>query len=204
VKELSATDWEARYQEKNTPWDLQGPTPEFVRLAKEGWFPKKGQALVPGGGRGYDAIHLAKIGLDVDLVDFAPSAVQAALELAAQEKARVYAYLADFFELPKVGYHQNSYDLILEYTFFCAIDPSLRQKYAETVAKLLKPKGILLALFFPTQTDKEGPPFLVSKQEVEKLFSPYFQMEFLQPQESVKARKDREFLGIFRLKNGKI
>jgi SAM-dependent methyltransferase len=201
VKELSATDWEARYQEKNTPWDLQEATPEFVRLANEGWFPKKGKALVPGGGRGYDAIHLAKLGLEVDLVDFAPSALTAALELAAQEKATVYAYRANFFDLPKIGYHQKSYDVILEYTFFCAIDPSLREKYVESVTKLLKPKGLLVALFFPTLTDKEGPPFLVSKEEVEKLFAPYFEMEFHQAMVSVNPRKDREFLGIFRLKN---
>lgn len=198
VKELSATDWEARYQEKNTPWDLQGATPEFVRLAKEGWFPKRGKALVPGGGRGYDAIHLAQLGLEVDLVDFAPSALQAALELASQEKTTIYAYRENFFELPKRGYHQEAYDLILEYTFFCAIDPSLRKDYVSAVHRLLKPNGLFLGLFFPLSTDKEGPPFVVSKEEVEKLFSPYFQLEFMEPQESIKPRAGREFLGIFR------
>ncbi len=198
MKELSATAWENRYRESNTPWDLAGPTPEFVRLAKEGWFPKRGKALVPGGGRGYDAIHLAKLGLEVDLVDFAPSALNAALELAAQEKVTIYAYRENFFELPKQGYHQKAYDLVLEYTFFCAIDPSLREAYALAMHQLLKPGGLFLGLFFPLNTDKEGPPFVVAQSEVEKIFSPYFSLEFQKPIASISPRKDREFLGIFR------
>lgn len=73
MKDLSASAWEARYQNDSTPWDLSGPTPEFTRLAAEAsWFPKRGRALVPGGGKGYDAIALARLGLETHLVDLRP------------------------------------------------------------------------------------------------------------------------------------
>lgn len=198
MADLSAQDWEKRYAEENTPWDLMGPTPEFMRLAEESFFPRKGKVLVPGGGRGHDAIFLAKRGLKVDLVDFAPSALQSALAEANQAKVTINAYRRDFFELPESGYHQNSYDLFLEYTFYCAIDPSLRSNYARAAAKLLKPGGILLGLFFPLQTDKPGPPFQVSREEIEKLFSPYFELRFELPERSIKPRAMREIVGIFR------
>ena len=200
MNKISAADWEARYQDKNTPWDLSGPTPEFLRLLKENIIPHKGNAIIPGAGRGYDAIALAKAGLDVDIVDFAPTALCAAQELALQEKTRIYSYRLDAFDLGQQPYFQARYDLWLEYTFFCAIDPGLRKKYVELVCQLLKPGALFIGLFFPTSIDKEGPPFVVSQDEVEKLFSPYFELRFEKPQQSVKPRAGREFLGIFRKK----
>lgn len=198
MSDLSAQDWDERYRSGNTPWDLSGPTPEFSRLVKEKWFPKKGSALVPGGGRGHDAILLAENGLQVDLVDFSPLALNAALQEASQKKVALYAYRRDFFSLPESGYHQEHYDLLLEYTFYCAIDPSLRAAYAATAAALLKRGGILLGLFFPLESTKPGPPFVVSQTEIEKDFSPYFELRFEEPSASVKPRAGREILGIFK------
>lgn len=195
---MSATDWNSRYENKDTPWDLSGPTPEFTRLLPQ--LPKKGRALVPGGGRGYDAVLLAQHGLEVDLVDIAPLALIAAQENAFAAKVTVHAYLQDFFELPKLPYHRGRYDLMLEYTFFCAIDPALRESYVKAAAALLKPGGLLVGLFFPTATDKPGPPFVVSKSEVEAQFKKDFELKFEDPKESVKPRAGREFLGIFRRK----
>lgn len=199
MKDLSASAWEARYQNGSTPWDLSGPTPEFTRLAEEAsWFPKRGRALVPGGGRGHDAIALARLGLETHLVDFAPSALIATQEAAAKAKVTVLTYRRDFFELPALGALQASFDLLLEYTFFCAIDPTLRPQYVDAAAKLLKPGGYLVGLFFPTSTEQAGPPFLVTQKEVEELFAPHFELVFETPKASVKPRAGREILGIFR------
>ncbi|MGZ3651395.1 MAG: methyltransferase domain-containing protein [Bdellovibrionota bacterium] len=208
MTDLSPAAWNDRYKSQDTPWDLSGPTPEFVRLLDAGVLtPKapdgahadsaKPKALVPGGGRGYDAILLAQRGFDVDFVDFAPDAVEAALVEASRQKTVIYAYCRNFFDLPLVGYHQSNYDLLLEYTFFCAISPDQRPNYVKAAAALLRKGGKLVGLFFPTAIDKEGPPFQVSEAEVEKLFSPYFDVKIEKPQCSVKPREGREFLGIF-------
>ncbi len=198
--DLGAKSWNERYHSGDTPWDLSGPTPEFQRILSTGRLPAKGRVLVPGGGRGHDALLFAEKGFEVDLVDFAPDALEAALIEASQRKLTVWAYRQDFFDLPAIAYHNASYDIFLEYTFFCAIDPALRARYVETAAALIKPGGWLLGLFFPLSTDKPGPPFVISEDEVRTLFSPYFELSIEKPAESVKARAGREFLGVFRRK----
>lgn len=197
MDDLSPQAWNQRYLDANTPWDLDGPTPEFVRLLREKALHKKGTVLIPGGGRGHDAVLFARHGYEVDLVDFADAALQAALNQAFLAKVNVHAYRQDFFALASLPYHVGRYDLLVEYTFFCAIDPALRARYVEAAAKLLRPGGQLVGLFFPLASDKEGPPFVVSREEVEALFRPYFELKIETPKESVKPRAGREFLGIF-------
>lgn len=200
MKDLSADAWNQRYLESNTPWDLAGPTPELVRLIGEKFFPPKSVALVPGGGRGHDAILLAQAGVEVDLVDFAPLALEQALALSAHAATKIFVYRQDFFALPTLPYFRGRYDFLFEYTFFCAIDPSRRAEYVKAVAQLLKTGGYLVGMFFPLVSDKEGPPFVVSQAEVEELFRPYFEIQIEKPRVSVKPRAEREFLGIFRRK----
>lgn len=195
--DLSAAAWEARYKNNDTPWDLQSTTPEFARLAKEGFF-KKGKAIVPGGGLGHDAILLASQGMEVDLIDFSPTALELALIESAKKKVIVNAFCFNFFELGQRPYHKEAYDYFLEYTFFCAIDPKLRKDYVRTASQILKPGGILVGLFFPLKTEKEGPPFLVSQQEIEEIFSPFFEIKIETPQESVNPRNGRELLVVAR------
>ncbi len=198
--DLSPDAWNQRYERGDTPWDLSGPTPEFKRLLEENKLPPKGRVLVPGGGRGHDAILFAEKKYEVDLVDFAPQALEAALIEASRHKMTVFAYRQNFFDLPQLPYHAGSYDIMLEYTFFCAIDPKLRPAYAAAAAALLKPGGLLVGLFFPLSSDKAGPPYVVAEAEVRELFSPYFDVEILKPELSVKARSGREFLGMFKKK----
>jgi cyclopropane fatty-acyl-phospholipid synthase-like methyltransferase len=161
-------------------------------------FAPKMEVLVPGAGHGHDAIALAKAGCIVSTVDISPLANQALLLQASAEKISVQSFHQDFFSLSAQGYHQERYDRILEYTFFCAIAPSLRASYVEHAAKLLKKGGALIGLFFPTDGRAGGPPFAVNRKEVEALFSPHFHLEIGEPTLSVKPRAGKEFLGIFR------
>jgi hypothetical protein len=64
--------------------------------------------------------------------------------------------------------------LILEQTFFCAINPSLRKDYVAKMKTLLKPEGKLVGLLFDKEFDKEGPPFGGCKCE----YTPLFEKDF--------------------------
>lgn len=198
TKDLSAQAWNARYLESNTPWDLNGPTPELQRLIAEGSFKNCKNILIPGGGSGYDAVELSKSGLTPYLIDFAAAPLTRALENAAASKTNIFAYKKNFFDLFTDSFHTGFYDAIWEYTFYCAIDPELRGEYAKLASKALRPNGIFIGLFFPTEMDREGPPFVVSKKDVTESFSPYFELNFVEPQKSITPRKSREFLGIFK------
>ncbi|WP_412783757.1 hypothetical protein, partial [Aeromonas sanarellii] len=59
----------------------------------------------------------------------------------------------DFFEL------DDKFDLILEQTFFCALDPELRNQYATKMYNLLNTNGKIAGLLFNFPLTNEGPPF---------------------------------------------
>jgi hypothetical protein len=56
----------------------------------------------------------------------------------------------DFFSADLGG----QFDFTFDYTFFCALPPSLREKWGRRHAELLKPGGKLLTLAFPIGTDE--------------------------------------------------
>lgn len=186
--------WEASYQNKQTIWDLGGPTPTLQRLAASGQFPP-GRMLVPGAGRGHDARVFARHGFTVTAVDFAEGAVQEMRRLATPE-APLDILQGDFFDLPPALH--GTFDYILEYVTYCAIDPSRRAEYAEVVASLLKPGGIFIGLIFPLTFHANGPPFAVSVEELLGDMLPrgfiLRQREF--PADSIRPRKGREELVI--------
>jgi SAM-dependent methyltransferase len=81
---------------------------------------------------------------------------------------------ADFFEL------SGGYDLIVEQTFFCALDPSLRSSYVQQAYDLLRPGGKLAGLLFDRYF-AGGPPFSGNMEEYRQLLEKRFAIKTLQP-----------------------
>jgi len=158
--------WEEIYQGGRAGWDLTGPTPVFRRLLAGSQF-APGRIIVLGAGRGHDARELARQGFAVTAVDFAADAVRD-MRALADPHAPVEVLQADLFELPRAL--DGAFDYVLEYTCFCAIDPSRRAEYADLVARLLKRGGHYLDLAFPLDGRAGGPPFAVSVAEILNLF----------------------------------
>jgi len=195
----SARKWEADYARHTDGWDLGGPTPIFKRLATSGQF-KPGRMIVLGAGRGYDAREFARHGFAVTAVDFALPAVQEMYRLA-DPAAPVEILQHDIFTLPETLNH--SFDYVLEYTCFCAIDPKRRVEYADLVTRLLKPRGLYIDLAFPLDRRKGGPPFAVTEAEIIDLFQKrgFKLISRETPAESVSQRRNAEELFIFQKEN---
>ena len=195
----SARKWEADYARHTDGWDLGGPTPIFKRLATSGQF-KPGRMIVLGAGRGYDAREFARHGFAVTAVDFALQAVQEMHRLA-DPAAPVEILQHDIFTLPETLNH--SFDYVLEYTCFCAIDPKRRVEYADLVTRLLKPRGLYIDLAFPLDRRKGGPPFAVTEAEIIDLFQKrgFKLISRETPAESVSQRRNAEELFIFQKEN---
>ena len=51
---------------------------------------------------------------------------------------------------------------VYDYTFFCALHPSRRPRWAATMAAVVKPGGQLWTMIFPISDHEGGPPFAVS------------------------------------------
>ena len=187
--------WKSDYERKTDGWDLGGPTPAFKRLATSGRF-TPGRMVVPGAGRGHDAREFARHGFQVTAIDFASHAVNEMKRLA-DPNAPIEILQHDLFALPCEMDH--SFDYLLEYTCFCAIDPTRRADYADVVMRLLKPGGTYIYMAFPLDGRAGGPPFSVSENELMSLFMErgFTLISREKPEDSISPRKHAEELFIF-------
>ncbi len=65
---------------------------------------------------------------------------------------------------------------------------------SSVVHQILKPKGALIALFF-IHSRPDGPPYGTNLEELELLFDPYFDVQFLEkPKNSILGRENDELL----------
>jgi len=87
----------------------------------------------------------------------------------------------------------EKYDLILEQTFFCALNPSLRKTYFEKTSSLLKLGGKLVGVLFDDVLNTDMPPFGGNKEEYLSYIGPSFKIKVLEPcYNSIKPRAGRE------------
>ena len=177
----TTTFWETRWQNGETGWDIRTASPPLTAYAEQ-IAPERRRdlaVLIPGCGNGYEALWLLEKGFrNLTMLDIAPTAVETLrrrVEAASPGLADgLRLVCGDFFE------HEGAYDLVLEQTFFCALDPSLRERYALKMKELLKPGGKVAGVLF----DREfpgGPPFGGSRAEYERLFAPHFRIRTLAP-----------------------
>lgn len=192
---LSQDYWNNRYQTEETGWDLKTISPPLKTYIDQ-LTDKNLRILIPGCGNGHEAEYLLKQGFkNVTVIDFAPLAVEK-MELYLSDYQNVNIICADFFT------HTGKYDLILEQTFFCALNPDLRTKYVQRMSELLSRNGKLVGLLFGVQFPK-NPPFGASREEYLTLFSDTFKINLLEPcYNSIKPRQGSELFFNFS-KNGK-
>ncbi len=183
--------WSNRYLNNDTGWDtgfITPPLKEYFDQLKN----KNIAILIPGCGNSYEAEYL----LQNDFTNITLIDVSATLCNELEKKFDVYKpfvkiICGDFFE------HSGQYDLIVEQTFFCALEPALRKSYAEKMPQLLKPGGRLAGLLFNKDFDG-GPPFGGNEQEYRKLFAPVFAIKKMELcNNSIKPRAGAELFVIF-------
>ncbi|HLP50582.1 MAG TPA: methyltransferase domain-containing protein [Chitinophagales bacterium] len=182
---LNANYWDTQYVNNETGWDLNGVSPP-LKAYIDTLTDKGMQILIPGCGNAYEAEYLLNQGFTgVTLIDISSTLVNRLKEKFADKPIQVLH--ADFFD------HQGRYDLMLEQTFFCALDPALRARYANKTFNLLNDGGRIAGLLFNIEFEKAGPPFGGKKEDYIKLFEPLFNLlQFDTCTTSVKPRMGNE------------
>ena len=106
----------------------------------------------------------------------------------------------DLFTLPQKL--DGTFDYVLEYTCYCAIDPKRRIEFVDLVTRLLSPGGMYISLAYPLTQKSGGPPFAVTVSELLHLFQErgFKLIEREQPSDSVPRRRGAEELLIFQKK----
>lgn len=170
---LNETFWDNKYKSEQTGWDI-GSISTPLKKYFDQLTNKELKILIPGGGNSYEAEYLHSLGFkNVYVVDISATAL-------TNFQKRVPSFPnqrlinIDFFEL------NDSFDLIIEQTFFCAINPDLRPKYASKMSELLLTKGKLVGLFFKIPLFKDRPPFGGTKKEYIPYFKPYFKLDIIE------------------------
>ena len=166
-----STDWEARYQSGDMPWEKGAPSPGLVDFL-DAHRDLTGKTVgVPGCGTGHDVREWAKAGFAVHGYDLAPSAIRLSIARTQAAGLRAEFHLANFLrdEPP------FQFDWISEHTLFCAIDPGERELYVQAVLRWLKPGGQYLAVNYLIP-DREGPPFGTTRDGLIERFAPRFSL----------------------------
>ena len=122
--------WDKRYIETETGWDIgkvSTPLKEYIdQLAN-----KHISILIPGCGNSHEADYLLQEGFtNITLIDISPVLVGLIREkFASAIGKQLHVICGDFFKL------EQQFDLVLEQTFFCALDPLLRKDYVNKCLK---------------------------------------------------------------------
>ncbi|MEO0479203.1 MAG: methyltransferase domain-containing protein [Planctomycetota bacterium] len=177
-------DWQNRWIERTTPWDLKQVTPPLRHLLREGalqavGLPTSALVAVPGCGRGHDLRAFVGSGYRAVGFDVVPEAVREARELLALNRvpelefetgaARSGGDALSPGEAPESGaavfcrdvlglepeWH-GRFDLVFDYTCLCALKPHLRTTYLRSMRRALNGGGLFLHLAFPMRADRAG------------------------------------------------
>lgn len=191
---LNSDYWENRYRNNEIGWNvgtITAPLKTYIDQLED----KSIRVLIPGAGNGYEFEYLINKGFqNVFVVDFAAKPLENIKKRIPNVNKNQLIH-SDFFEI------KGKYDLIIEQTFFCALEPNLRAKYVRKMKSLLIPNGKLVGLLFQFPLTEIGPPFGGSIQEYQKLFETDFNIKYLETAyNSIKPRKDTELFFIFLLK----
>lgn len=171
---LGESYWDKQYESNTTGWDLGEVSPP-IKAYIDQIENKNCRVLIPGCGNTYEADYLLQQNFtNITIIDIAPTLVEK-LKNKYADNPNIHIILGDFFT------HEGQYDLIIEQTFFCAINPTLRESYVKKMNELLAPNGKLMGVLFNRTFDVQGPPFGGSQDEYKKSFEPNFDFMHFMP-----------------------
>ncbi|MCI2228582.1 TPMT family class I SAM-dependent methyltransferase [Polaribacter sp. MSW13] len=180
--------WDNKYKNNKIGWDLgeiSPPLKTYFNQLKN----KQIKILIPGGGNSYEAEYLFNKGFtNVFVVDLSITALNNIKKRVPSFPSSQLIH-ANFFDL------NITFDLVIEQTFFCAIDPDLRKNYASKIKDLLIEKGKLVGLLFNAKLNEDHPPFGGHKKEYLEIFKPYFDIKLME--EAYNSIKSRQGLELF-------
>jgi thiopurine S-methyltransferase len=188
--------WSGLYKNNDAPWDAGGITTPLKTYFDQ-LDNKNISILIPGAGNAYEAEYLVRSGFGrVYVCDYAGEPLKN-LKERCPEIPDDHLLHRNFFELER----KNEFDLIVEQTFFCALDVSLRRKYFEKMHELLKPGGKLVGLLFEHDFGREIPPFGGTREEYLGYIGSGFKINVFKPcYNSIRPRAGRElFMNLKRI-----
>lgn len=180
--------WENRYRKGNTGWDL-GHISQPLKTIIDKIENKSSRILIPGAGNTYEVEYLLEKEFeDITVLDIAlPPILYLRKRLKKNKNVRIIHN--DFFN------HDDNYDIILEQTFFCALESRFRESYIKKSYELLRENGYIEGVLFDFNLESNEPPYTGSKEEYISLFEKEFEIIHLSRcLNSEKSRQGKELV----------
>jgi thiopurine S-methyltransferase len=193
--------WHQRWQDQQTGFHLDSVNPYLSKHWPELKMPEHGRVFVPLCGKSHDLLYFHQQGYRVIGNELSTLAVQdfyteqqlnASKTIISSEKAddaqtsmtlwsspEVDVLCGDFFAL---GADQLSdISAVYDRAAMVALPPEMRERYVQKMLELLPQKITMLLLTLDyDETEKAGPPFSVTEEEVNRLYGPHFKISCLE------------------------
>lgn len=177
--------WDEFYKSKATlEWENNNIPDWTVVNAVEKNYLKAGKILDVGCGRGRNSLYLAKKGFRVYGIDISKSAIDSARKKDVCKKANFMVG-----DLPKLSFHDEFFDSIVDIGYFHTISPKHRRGYLDETFQILKFGGSFLLRCFSENSLSTLHSFdranfflalhPISKKEILKIFSPKFKIKYI-------------------------
>jgi 2-polyprenyl-3-methyl-5-hydroxy-6-metoxy-1,4-benzoquinol methylase len=141
-----------RIYEERAVWTESEPPKELVNLIESGKI-RPGRVLDVGCGEGFYAIYLASKGFEVTGIDISENAIKRAKENAAKQGVKIKFMPLDVADLDKID---DKFDFVFEWAILHHIMPEQRQRYVETIKRILNEGGRYLSISFNNQNPDFG------------------------------------------------
>ncbi|WP_323758214.1 methyltransferase domain-containing protein [Roseivirga sp.] len=173
IESLNENYWTQRYENNQIGWDIghvSTPIKNYIDQLSD----KEIKILIPGAGNAYEAEYLWNQGFkNVWVIDLSKAPLDN-LQSRIPDFPSSQLIHGNFFN------HEAQYDLIIEQTFFCALNPTMRLDYVTKMHKVLLDEGKLVGLMFKVPLNTTHPPFGGKEGEYRSIFSPHFKIEIME------------------------
>ncbi|MBK5476037.1 thiopurine S-methyltransferase [Pseudomonas sp. TH21] len=187
--------WQERWARNQIGFHLPEVNPYLQRHWPQLALAQGAQVLVPLCGKSLDLMWLASHGLRVLGVELSEQAVKAFFSeqnlvpritrrgvFSVYQADLIEVWCGDFFALDAEAVADCT--ALYDRAALIALPPLMRARYAEHLHQLLRPgcQGLLITLDYD-QTQKAGPPFAVTDDEVKVLFGSQWTLRVLEEQD---------------------
>lgn len=158
--------WNHRYANQQTGWDRGEINSALTRWLERGQL-NPCSILIPGCGRGHEAVELAGRGFQVTAVDLAEEPLKELKRQLDHNGVDANVIQGNVFQLSSM----QQFDAVYDQTCLCAISPTLRDQYERKLYDWLRVDGKLFILFVQTENTSGEPPFHCDIENMRQLFS---------------------------------
>ncbi|PID57967.1 MAG: SAM-dependent methyltransferase [Ignavibacteriae bacterium] len=171
---LMQEKWNNKFADKNYLFGKE-PNPFFKEEIDK--INNKGKALFIGEGEGRNSVYAAKLGWNVDAIDFSSKGKEKAERLAKEKNVKMNYLIKDAFTY---NYPKNYYDCIALIYFH--VEEEKREKFYKKVLGALKSNGTIINLVYDKENlsvGSSGPDNLQMLYTLSDLVETFIDLEFL-------------------------